>query len=114
MGRGQTGDRNPERRTGNIVQANAMEELDAFGLTAMLAANADLEIGAGLASTLTTNFDHLAHTRLIDADKRIMFIEVMLDIEGQEVARIVAGEAVGRLGQVVGAEGEASKLMLTV
>ena len=83
-----------------------MEELDAFGLAAMLAANADLEVGAGLASTLAADFDHLAHTRLVDADKRIVFIEVVLDIEGQEIARIVAGEAIGRLGQVIGAEGE--------
>ena len=44
--RGEPGDRDAERGAGDVVQAGAVAELDALGIAAVLAADADLELRA--------------------------------------------------------------------
>ena len=45
-------DRHPERRAGDVVQADRVEEVDRGGVAAVLAADAELEVGVDLAAGL--------------------------------------------------------------
>ncbi len=83
-----------------------MAELHRRSLTAVLAADAELDIRSGLAAQFTTHLHQLTDPILIEGDERIVREEILLNIDGQEFAGIIAGKAVGGLGQVVGTEGE--------
>ena len=50
--------------------------------------------------------DQLADALDVEADERVAREDALLDIDGQEPAGIVAAEAQGGLGEVVGAEAE--------
>ena len=83
-----------------------MAEGDGGGIATMLAANADLEIGTGLAPARDADLDELADAIAIDRDERIDLQDSLCDIGAEESGGIVAADAVGGLGQVVGAERE--------
>jgi len=102
----QSGDRHPIRRTGDIVETDLVAEDDAGRLAAMLAADTEFDLRSGLASFVAAHLDQLADAGLVDGDERVIGEDVLVDIKWQELARIVARQAVGGLGQVVGAEGE--------
>ena len=70
----------------------------------MLAADAELDAGAGGAAALGGNGDQLADALDIDADEGIARIDALLDIGPQEPPRVVAADAERGLGQVVGTE----------
>src|SRR3546814_19073849 len=80
--------------------------MDAWGVAAMLAADAELDARARPATALGGDFDELADTLDVEADEGIGDEDALVDILGQETARIVAADADRRLGQVVGAEAE--------
>src|SRR5580704_10495922 len=86
-----------------------MAELHAVEVAAMLAADADFELVAAAATLLDAPLDQHADTFGVERLERIGCKHASLlfiDIVGQETARVVAGEAHGGLGEVVGAEGE--------
>ena len=56
----QTGDRHTERRAGNVVQANLVAEHDGRRIAAVLAADAEFDVRAGLTAQIRSNFDHAA------------------------------------------------------
>jgi len=70
----------------------------------VFAANPDLEIGACGAAFLDAHLDQLPDAFLIERLERVVREDVLLDVEGQEAARIIAAQAHRRLRQVVGAE----------
>ena len=72
----------------------------------MFAADAELEAGLGRASAFGGDRDQLADALDVDADERVARIDPLLDIDGQELRRVVAADAERGLGQVVGAERE--------
>ena len=72
----------------------------------MLAADADLEIGSGLAPARDADLDQFADTIAIDRDERIDLEDALGDISAEESGGVIAADAVGGLGQVVGAERE--------
>src|SRR3546814_13344080 len=80
--------------------------MDAWGVAAMLAADAELDARARPATALGGDFDELADTLDVEADEGIGDEDALVDILGQETARIVAADADRSLGQVVGAEAE--------
>src|ERR1700712_4912809 len=45
LGGREPGDRHPERRAGDVVEAGGVEEGDRVGIAAMLTAHAELEVG---------------------------------------------------------------------
>ena len=53
--RGQTRDRDPERRARHVIESGAMAELDARGIAAVLSADADLELGPRLRPRATAH-----------------------------------------------------------
>ncbi len=72
----------------------------------MFAADAELEIGAGLAAAFGGDLHQLAHAFAIEADERVLLDDALALIGLQEAAGIVAAEAICGLGQIVGAEAE--------
>jgi len=80
----------------------------------MLAANAQLDIGAGGASAIGTDFDQLAHAFLVEGDEGVLFDDALLFIGLEEGSRVVTRDAEGGLGEIVGAEAEEFCLMCDV
>src|SRR3954471_9725805 len=69
--RGQPCDRHAERRARDIVERELMTEGHRGGIAAVLAANSDLELGAGLAPAFDPDAHQLAHALAVDGDEGI-------------------------------------------
>jgi hypothetical protein len=72
----------------------------------MLAANAELDVGAGLAAALGGDLDHLPDTGRVERHERVVLEDPELLVGAAEARRIVARDAVDGLRQIVGAEAE--------
>src|SRR5215469_8389970 len=83
-----------------------MAELDRRRLAAMLAADADFQVWPSLAAAFGGDLHQLAHAFLIERVERILLDDPFREIRRQNLVHVVAREAPGGLGQVVGAEGE--------
>ena len=73
---GQTCDRHTEGRAADVVEANVVAELDARGVAAVLAADAQAQVGAGLAAVVCGHLDQLADADLIQVLERIALVEI--------------------------------------
>jgi len=83
-----------------------MAELHAPGFTAVLTADADFEIGLGLAAAFNANTNQLADAVNIDAFKRIARQNLLVQIIPHKCADIITAETERHLRQVVSAEAE--------
>src|SRR5258708_27935188 len=72
----------------------------------MLSANADMEMWTGLTSTLNGDLDQLSDAFTIESGERVLFQYAAIEIDGQELTHVVAGETERSLREIVGAEGE--------
>ena len=102
----QTCDRHTEGRAADVVQTDIVAELHARGVAAVLAADAQTQIGTGLAAVVGSHLDQLATADLIQMLERIALVDLVLVVCAQELGGIITAEAEGHLGQVVGAEAE--------
>ena len=80
MGRRQAGDGNAEGRTAHIVETGNVAELDGAWLAAMLATDADLQLGARLSSLADAHLDPLADTIPIQRLEGVAGQDAALDI----------------------------------
>ena len=84
-----------------------MAELDRRGMAAVLAADADLEIGFRLPSPLDGDPHEPAHSLDVEDLEGVVLENLPLVVKGQElVLRILPGKGEGGLGEVVRSEGE--------
>ena len=84
-----------------------MEEADRGGISAMLAADAELEVGPGTATALHGDAHELPDARLVDGRERRAVDDLLLDVARDDpTLDVIAGEADSSLGEVVGAERE--------
>src|ERR1035437_2306352 len=83
-----------------------MAELDALGVAAMLAADADLGLAVGLAPALDRDSHQAADAVGIELREGVGLVDAALDIVAEELARVVAREPISHLREVVGAEGK--------
>ena len=83
-----------------------MEELHAGGVAAVLAADAQVHVGTGGLAQLHGHLHQLAHALLVHVGEGIGLVDLLVVVVAEELAGVVAAEAEGHLGQVVGAEGE--------
>src|SRR5258708_19831899 len=67
---GQPRDRHAVGRARDVVEANLVAERDGSGIAAMLAADPDLDIGAGLAAAHDADLHQLADAVPVDPDER--------------------------------------------
>src|SRR5262245_59336866 len=71
LGGREAGDGNAERRAGDVVEREFMAEGDRGRVAAVLAADADLELGARLAAALDADAHQFAHALAVDGDEGI-------------------------------------------
>jgi hypothetical protein len=84
-----------------------MEEADRGGISTMLAADAELEVGPGTATALHGDAHDLPDARLVDGGERRAVDDLLLDVARDDpTLDVIAGEADSSLGEVVGAERE--------
>ena len=83
-----------------------MAELDGRRIAAVLAADAAVQSGTGRLAEFDSHIHQFAHTDLVQLCKRIEFVDLVIIVGLQELARIVTGETEGHLRQIVGAEAE--------
>src|ERR1035437_2845398 len=103
---GQAGDGDAERRAGHVVHAHAVAELHRARLAAVLAADADFQVRVGLAAAIDRHLHQLADTFLVEDGEGIVGEDLAILVVLLELRIVVAREAHGGLGQVVGAEAE--------
>src|SRR5687768_13928511 len=72
----------------------------------MLAANTELEIGATAAPALGSDPDELSYPLDVQRDEGIDGKDAAGGILAQEAGAVVAADAEGRLGEIIGAEGK--------
>ena len=106
LGGGQPGDGHPEGGAGDIIQSNVVAEHDRGGIAAVLAADAQVDVGVGGPAPAAGVVDQAAHAVLVQLGEGIELIDLLLIVGVQEFAGVVPRETEGHLGQVVGAEGE--------
>ena len=83
-----------------------MAELDRVGIAAVLAADAELEVGPGLAAPGHGGLHELAHAGLVDRGEGVLLHDFELGVVREERAGVVARHAEAGLREVVGAEAE--------
>src|SRR5258708_36413260 len=72
----------------------------------MLSANDDMEMWTRLTYTLNGDVDQLSDAFTIESGERVLFQYAAIEIDGQELTHVVAGETERSLREIVGAEGE--------
>src|SRR5665213_1583189 len=99
LGRSEARDRNPVGRTRNIVHAQAGAELDALGLAAVLAANADFELLTRGTAQFDAHLHQLTHAGLVQTLEGVVLenglaaLLVAADVIREEAPSIVAAQA---------------------
>src|SRR5207302_4420923 len=94
-------------RARHVVETGVVEDLDRFRVTAVLAADAELEPLARLASSLRAHAHELADTMIIERLERIALEETLLEIRLHHPALdVVPAEPERHLSEVVRAEAE--------
>ena len=74
----QPGRQQTEGRAGDVVEADLVAELDGLRIAAMLAADAHLEVGAGVASLGRGHLHQLPNARLIEGGEGILLEDAVL------------------------------------
>ena len=91
----EAGDGHAERAAGDIVQADLVAELDGHGVAAVLAADAEVDVGVGLAAKLCRHGNELADADLVEAGERITLVDLLVVVRAEELAGVVTREAEG-------------------
>src|SRR5260221_9450522 len=107
--RGQASDRDPVGGAADVVHPGAMAEGDRTRLAAMLTADPDLEVRPRLPAARDRPENELAHSFLVKSVEGVLRQNpetMLVDILGEEVTGVIAGERHRHLCQVVRAEGE--------
>ena len=72
------GDGNTVGRAGDVVQTNIVAELNAGGVAAVLAADAQTQVRVGGAAVSSSHLDQLADTNLIQMLERIALVNLVV------------------------------------
>src|SRR5699024_3939160 len=82
---GQTGDGHTEGRAADVVQADVVAELDRRGVAAVLAADAQTQVGTGGAAVGGSHLDQAADADLIQVLERIALVDLAVVVGAQEL-----------------------------
>src|SRR3954449_10447775 len=86
----ETRDRDAVGRARDVVEPDLTTEMDRGRVSAMLAANAELDTGTRRAAALGGDADHLADPLPVDADERVALENSGFLVARQKTRRIVA------------------------
>ena len=70
-----------------------MAELNTAGIAAVLTADAQTQVGVGLAAVMGSHLDQLANADLIQVLERIALVDLVLVVCAQELGGIITAEA---------------------
>ena len=90
---GKSCDGDAERAAGDVRQANLVAEFDRGRVAALLAADAKLDVRAGLTAQFRCHLDKAANAGLVQLGERIGLIDLTVIVGGKELTGVVAGEA---------------------
>src|ERR1019366_10430379 len=85
LGRRQPGDRDPERRAGDVVHLECLAEGDRTRLAAVFAADTQLEVGARAAAEFAGHLDQLSDADLVEYLKWVGVHDARFDVMRQEL-----------------------------
>src|SRR5258707_9321925 len=105
LGGGEACDGNAERRARDVIERNLVAERDGGGVAAVLAADPDLELRLRLPTALDADPHQFAHALAVAGDERMAPENPPRHVGAEKARSVVAADAEGGLGQVVGAEG---------
>src|SRR4051794_37678289 len=91
LGGGEAGDRHTIRGAGNVVHADAIAEHYRARLAAVLAADADFEVGTRRPAFLDGPLDQHAYTLLVQYAEGVGFEDLLLLVVFGEFRVVVAG-----------------------
>ena len=74
---GEAGNGHTEGRAADVVQTNIVAELHARGIAAVLTADAQAQVGAGLTAVMCSHLDQLADADLIQMLERIALVDLV-------------------------------------
>lgn len=95
----QASDGHAQWRAGNVVQFHCLEQLNGLGVSTVLSADAQLDVGPGGAATIAGDAHQLPHTHKVDGLKRIQGEDAVLGVELQELGLcIITADAEGLRG----------------
>ena len=89
----QTSNRNTIRTTAHVVQTELVAELHAVRVTAVFAANSELNVRTCLTTFLDGHLHQLTNANLIQSRERVLLEDLVLGVRQQEVAHVVAADA---------------------
>ena len=75
---GEAGDGNTVGRAADVVQANVVAELNTAGIAAVLTADAQTQVGVGLAAVMGSHLNQLANADLVQMLERIALVNLVL------------------------------------
>src|SRR6185437_5785934 len=103
----ESGDRDAERRARHVVEPDLVAEVHGVGVAAVFAADADLQVGPGLAALFDRDPHQPADAVTVERLERRHTEDAEVHVAAEERALdVVAGKAPAHLGEVVGAEAE--------
>src|SRR5436190_9687552 len=86
LGRSQPCDRHPEGRAAYVIETDRVEELDRLGIAAVLAANAEFQIGLHGPALARGQPHQDAHPALIERLERVALQQSLLKVGGHHAA----------------------------
>src|SRR5690606_19576837 len=89
LGGGEAGDRHAVGRAGHVGEADLVAELHGVRVAAVLAADAELDAGAGGVALLGGDLDELADAGLVDRGERVLLEDLGLGVGAEEGAGVV-------------------------
>ena len=110
LGGGEAGDWDSEGGAADVVQAHLVEEGHRRGVAAVLAADADLQVGLHGAAALHGQVHQGADACFIQRHEGVRRVDAALQVGRQEAAGVVPRQAERGLRQVVGPEAEELRL----
>ena len=83
-----------------------MEELHGIRVSAVLAADTDLEFLLSLTTTFDTHFNKLAHAFLVETSEWVVVENFRILVGWEETGGVITGKTKSGLREIVGSEGE--------
>ena len=82
-------DRHTEGRARNVGQTYLMAELNGGGVTTVLTADTELDVGAGLAAEVCCESYELTYAGLVELSEGIVLIDLLIIVSREELTCIV-------------------------
>src|SRR5262245_7537596 len=102
--RGQPRHRDTVGAGADVIESDLVEEMNRRRVAAVLAADAELEIGPHRAAAFDADAHEIADALDVDRRERVALQNLRLLVDLQELSDVVAREAEGELREIVGAE----------